>query len=72
MEKCYIIQIPYENETLILKQDCYYKKSHIKYRRVKEILEIKYYWKGIGNNYIKYVKECLVCIKDKAGVPENQ
>ena len=65
-----LYQVPFGNEALYLMQIFYDKKGHVEYRRViKEIQELKYHWKGIGNDFLKYVKEYPFWIRNKAGTP---
>ena len=45
----------------------HYKKGHIEHRKV--VKEPKFYWKGMGNDWLKYLKEYLIYISNKLGVP---
>lgn len=48
-----LYQVPFENEALYLMRSCHDKKGHIEYRK--------------GNDCLKYIKECPICIRNKAG-----
>lgn len=53
-------------------KDNHDNKGHIEYKRVvKEIREKNFFWKGMGNDCLKYVKECPICLRNKAGIEIN-
>ena len=52
--------------------NCHDNSRHIEYRRViNKIMDDKYYWKSIRNDFLNYVIKCPYCIYIKSGIVMN-
>ena len=64
-----LYKVPYEYEKISLFIKFHDNNNHISYKRLlKEIKEAKYNWKTLQNYSLNYIKECPVCIRQKAGI----
>ena len=62
------LKVPYEIEKKELLSNIHLNQGHSGYIRLyNEIINQKFYWKGIIEDCKKYVTECNICIKQRGG-----